>query len=303
MKRYRFLNYSIFSLFILLVIFGVAKEGAARTICEYMGRETSVIQDSCASCITSLTNTQGSCCGPIDDDCAGRTKVTARGCTNLTCSADFYCCTTLPDCSVTAVATPNPIPVDQDSVTISVIGAGYTSCTGIGPFTQIDFSKIYTVNCTGDVDHSNCSSSVTVTKNPPIISGTAIIASSCGVDSATVTANVAGGVVPYKQYTWYKQVGSGAWNIDYEQICPVGGCGGSHIYALFGQTINAYLRVEDISNNTWASNILSVSCGSSLRYCGINPDGSIFCGTGTLGLSGTGRSCNFASDCGVCKKR
>ena len=168
------------------------------------------------------------------------------------------------------------------------------------------------------------------------ISGTAIIASSCGVDSAVVTANVAGGITPYKKYTWYKQIGSGAWTIDYEQICPAGGCNNSHIYLLSGQTINVYLRVEDNKGDFWASNILSINCsdsgkcgcngttktcdasgtgascsdisscplcGTATNKCGINPNGSMFCGTGTLGLSGTGGSCNFASDCGACKKR
>lgn len=331
---HRFLNYSIFSLFILLAIFGVATKSIAKVECSGWTATSSAIGTTCASCVTSLTNTQGSCCGPMDDPCSGRTEVKSLGCGGGMCSARVRCCITLPDCSVTAVATPNPIPAGQDSVTISAAGSGYTSCIGTGTFTQTDPSKIYTVNCTGDVNHSNCSNTVTVTKN----SGTAIIASSCGVDSATVTAVVAGGITPYKKYTWYKQIGSGSWIIDYEEFCPSsnGSCISSHIYLLSGQTINAYLRVEDNRGDFWSSNILNINCNGSSKCgcngttrtcdvsgtgancsdisscplcetatskCGINPNGSMFCGTGTLGLSGTGGSCNFASDCGVCKKR
>jgi hypothetical protein len=95
-------------------------------------------------------------------------------------------------------------------------------------------------------------------------SGTATIVNLCGNNSATVTAVVDGGNKPYKKYTWYKQIDRGTWNIDYEEVCPVtsniSSCNNTHTYLLSGQTINAYLRVEDIRNNTWASNILNINC-------------------------------------------
>jgi hypothetical protein len=134
--------------------------------------------------------------------------------------------------------------------------------------------------------------------------GTATIISSCGVGSATVTTTVNGGATPYEKYTWYKQIGSGNWSIDYEQICPLGGCNNSHVYTLSGQTINTYLRVEDTTGAFWASNILSVNC-TNKNKCGIDTLGGLFCSA-----SGTGGSCNNVSDCchngsdcGICKKR
>ncbi|NCO62173.1 hypothetical protein GW879_01830, partial [Candidatus Kaiserbacteria bacterium] len=69
-----------------------------------------------------------------------------------------------PSCSVTATADPNPIPCGQNQTTISPSGSGYTSCTGTGTFTQAS-QTTYTVYCTGDANHNDCSSKVTVSNS------------------------------------------------------------------------------------------------------------------------------------------
>lgn len=121
-----------------------------------------------------------------------------------------------------------------------------------------------------------------------------------------VSSLVVGGTIPYVKYTWYKQVNpsTGQGIIAFEQSCSQVGCNDSYTYN-FTSADNVSLRVEDKNGIPMASNILSVNCvnGGNSSHCGINPDGSMFCGTGVLGLVGTGTICSSVSACGVCKKR
>jgi len=99
-------------------------------------------------------------------------------CTNSsTCGTDV--CSTNADCtkscSVTATATPNPIPVGQSTTTISATNLSHTSlskCKVSGfalPYTvtQTDDSYTYNVACTGNTGYNSCSADVTVTNTPP----------------------------------------------------------------------------------------------------------------------------------------
>ncbi len=137
----------------------------------------------CNRCSNNNECIKVSWCDP-DGWCDGnysnqRSEVFDSTCTNL-CEPGEVCSNvgglnrcvseTKPSCSVTASASPNPIPLGQSQVIIGKTGSGYTSCTGTGTFTQTSDSHTYTVNCTGNSTHSNCSDTVIVNKTRCLLS-------------------------------------------------------------------------------------------------------------------------------------
>jgi len=243
-------------------------------------------------------------------ECSGGNCQTVSKSGTTPCPSSQSCksCPAYNTCSLSgACNVPNP------SSTI-MGGACPTGCTSpcIGDTKPCNWKS-----CSGSSCSINESSIIPIGQTCPtgcstnndcsiVTSGTVTISGLCGIDSVKVTATVQGGTTPYQKYVWYKQVGN-TISIDYEQPCSHGVCSNTHTYALSGKSsITYYLRVEDSANNAWASSLETTNCFpmESGNRCGVNPDGSRFCGVGILNLPGTGKTCNVAQnpsdECGSC---
>jgi len=283
------------------------------------GQTQSCAINGCAGTKICSNNIWGECVDNAGDGCPAATTCTytvcecsGGNCSTVTKSGTVPCptnegcrsCPTYNTCSDSRTCT-----VSHPGGNIMTGGSCPTGCTS-----NIDCGIENTKDCHWLTCSSNsCSisnnSTIPISQNCPTgcntnndcsttQTGTAVITSSCGGNTATVNAVVNGGVSPYTRYTWYKQSGSTGWIVDYSQSCSSASCSNSHAYTLSGQAINVYLAVGDSAGNTWASNILNINCSTTANKCGIDANGAMFCSA-----SGTGTSCNSVSDCGVCKKR
>jgi len=124
-----------------------------------------------SSCTGTGTFTQNSSSHTYTVNCVGNS-------THSDCSDSIIVTRegeTVPSCSVTATADPNPVPVDEDHFILDYDhskAVGVSSCKyGVytlpkSIFKSSDSRTIYTINCTGDSSHNDCSDSIIVTKEP-----------------------------------------------------------------------------------------------------------------------------------------
>jgi len=119
-------------------------------------------------------------------------------------------------CSVTATATPNPIPTGQNQTTISATSLRHTSLSKCKvdtyslphTFTQTDSSHTYTVSCTGDAGYNNCSDDIAITKGSTAFS--VQLTANGQTDNIYVKPNTdvklvatpSNGKPPYTRYQW-----------------------------------------------------------------------------------------------------
>jgi hypothetical protein len=216
-------------------------------------------------------------------------------CYNKSCSKQngiYYCISTVCNTSDPTCSRCSQLcNVDDDC------RCTYKQCSTQGACVSVVCNEPHADQCSSNLD---CVGTV---------KGNAIINSNgCQNGTVTLMAQVNGGSTPYESYEWfYKKSSDLGWPLhgDY-LICGSTSCSNSHSSTnLSNGSYDFKLQITGNDSSYFASNILSVNCvnGGSSNHCGINPNGSMFCGIGTLGLVGTGTSCTTANDCGTCKKR
>ena len=114
-------------------------------------------------------------------------------------------------CTVTAAASPSYLGRNDTQVYISAANANGTgSCSGTGYFTQTSSSANYSINCSGDVNHTACASNVvTVQKDTSV--GTPAPTVTITANPSTITNGQASTLNWYSNNANYCMA-SGAWS-------------------------------------------------------------------------------------------